>query len=84
MSTRKRRVKPGNLHDLQRVLWATILEVEALLEVRPCSTDVVFRAAHALAQLSSSYRAVTEIADLETRIQQLERAAGRNGRYEFS
>jgi hypothetical protein len=69
---RKRRVKPGNLHDLQRVLWATILEVEALLDVRPCSTDVVLRAAHALSQVAATYTRLTETAVLEERLAKLE------------
>jgi hypothetical protein len=72
---RKRHVKPGNLHDLQRVLWAAIVEVEALLDVRPCSTEVVLRSAHALAQLASAYRGVVEIVSIEERIATLERAA---------
>jgi hypothetical protein len=72
---RKRRHKPGNLDDLRRVLWQVILEVEALLDTRPPSNELVLKSAHALSQLAASYRAVTESADLEARIEQLEMAA---------
>ncbi len=51
---RKRRHKAGNLADLQRVLWQVILEVEALLDARPPSCDLILRSAHALAQLAGA------------------------------
>jgi hypothetical protein len=76
---RKRRTKPGNLDDLRRVLWRTIMEVEALLDTRPPANDLVLKSAHALAQLAGAYRAVTETADLEARIVALEIDAERNG-----
>ena len=77
---RKRRRKPGNLDDLRRVLWAVILEVEALLDTRPPSHELVLKSAHALAQLAGAYRAATETANLEARIEALEMAAERNGK----
>jgi hypothetical protein len=76
---RKRRYKPGNLDDLRRVLWRTIMEVETLLDTRPPANDLVLKSAHALAQLAGAYRAVTETADLEARIVALEIDAERNG-----
>jgi hypothetical protein len=76
---RKRRLKAGDLADLQRVLWRTIVEVESLLDTRPPSHELVLKSAHALAQLAGAYRAVTETADLEARIEALERAAEGNG-----
>jgi hypothetical protein len=76
---RKRRTKPGNLDDLRRVLWRTIMEVEALLDTRPPSSELVLKSAHALAQLAGAYRAITETADLEARIVALEIDAERNG-----
>jgi hypothetical protein len=76
---RKRHHKPGNLTHLRRVLWDTILAVEELLDVRPRSTDVVLKSAHALAQLSTAYTKLMETADLEERLAKLEAslAAGR-------
>jgi hypothetical protein len=77
---RKRRLKSGTLDELKAVLWQTIIAVEALLDTRPPSHDLVLRSAHALAQLAGAYRAVTETADLEARIERLELAVHeRNG-----
>jgi hypothetical protein len=76
--TRKRYVKAGTLADLQRVLWHMIRRVEALTDDDP-PPDRVLRCAHALAQLSGAYRAVTEVVAIEQRIRALEMAAERNG-----
>jgi hypothetical protein len=77
---RKRHHKPGNLTQLRRVLWDTILEVEALLDTRPPSNELVLRSAHALAQLAGTYTKLVETADLEERLAKLEAdmAAGRH------
>jgi hypothetical protein len=79
--SRKRRIRAGNLTDLQHVLWRTVIEVEALLDTRPPSNDLVLRASHALAQLANAYKSVTEMASIEERLSALERAtaADRNG-----
>jgi hypothetical protein len=76
---RKRRRKAGNLDDLTRVLWQVILEVEALLDTRPPSNDLIIKSAHALAQLAGAYRAVIETTDLEARLSALEQSVERNG-----
>jgi hypothetical protein len=81
MRVRKRHHKPGDLTQLRRVFWDTILEVEALLDVRPPSTEVVLKSAHALSQLAGAYKGIVEVVDLEQRLFALERdAAERNGR----
>ena len=63
-------------------MWRTILEVEALLEEPPRSTEVVLKSAHALAQLAGAYTKLVETADLEPRLQALESAmqAGKEAR----
>jgi hypothetical protein len=71
---RKRYRKPGDLTQLRAVLWRTILEVEALLDARPPSNELVIKSAHALAQLAGSYTKLVETADLETRLAALETA----------
>jgi hypothetical protein len=77
---RKRRLKTGTLMDMQRVLWRTVGEVEALLDARPPSNELILRVAHALAQLANAYKSVVEVADIEPRLKALERAsADRNG-----
>jgi hypothetical protein len=77
---RKRHLKAGSLADLQRVLWRTVIEVEALLDARPVSSELTLKAAHGLAQLANAYKSVSEVADLEPRLRALERASmERNG-----
>jgi hypothetical protein len=68
------------LVQLRAVLWQTIIEVEALLDTRPPSNDLVLKSAHALAQLASAYTKLVETADLEARLAKLEAsmAAGRS------
>lgn len=75
--SRKRRLKPGNLAELQRVLWRTVVEVEGLLDDEDCPPDRVLRAAHAMAQVAGAYKTVVEAASLEARIMALENAAER-------
>jgi hypothetical protein len=71
---RIRRGKPGDLVQLRAVLWRTICEVEALLDTRPPSNELVLKSAHALAQLAGAYTKLVETADLERRLQALEDA----------
>ena len=68
---RKRHVKTGNLADLQRILWTTILEVEGLLDTRPPSNDLILRSAHALSQLAVSYTKIVDACDIVTRVEAL-------------
>jgi hypothetical protein len=79
--SRKRHIKAGNLADLQRVLWRTVIAVEALLDTRPPSNDLVLRASHALAQLANAYKSVTEMASIEERLSALEAADAERNRH---
>ena len=72
---RKRYLKPGNLQDVRRRLWAAILEVSDLIEDQDCPPDRVLRAGHCLAQLASAYKSVVETASIDERLAALERAA---------
>jgi hypothetical protein len=72
---RKRHPKPGDLTQLRSVLWATILEVEALLDARPPSPELVLKSAHALGQLGGVYTKLVESSELEQRIKALEERA---------
>ena len=93
LTPRKRRRKPGDLAALRRVLWQTIVEIEALIESPLVDDDgeenvrahqgLVLKGAHALAQLSGSYIRLIEGSDLERRITALEAAvlARRNGHH---
>jgi hypothetical protein len=75
MRTRRRRHKAGNLADLRRVLWDTIIAVEALLDTRPPSSDLVLRSANSLSQLAGAYTRLMDSIELEARIATLEEAA---------
>jgi hypothetical protein len=71
---RRRRAKPGSLEQLTAVLWGIIIEYEALMNEEDCPSERALRCAHALAQLSSAYRGVVEVAQLDERIAALEAA----------
>ena len=77
----RRSRQPGDLTQLRRVLWRTILEVEDLLDALERPPDLVLKSAHALAQLAGAYTKLVETADLEQRLAKLEEASlavGRN------
>ena len=80
--SQKRPRKAGNLEDLQRVLWRTVIEVEGLLDTRPPSNELVLRAAHALAQVASTYAKIHYDTEIDRRLTALEAADHeRNGHY---
>ena len=68
----RRSRQAGDLTQLRRVLWRTIVEVEALLDTRPPANELVLKAAHALSQLGGTYVKVSEVAELEQRVAALE------------
>lgn len=73
---RKRRRKPGDVAQLQAVLWQTIIEVEGVLDTRPPSHELILKAAHALAQLAGVYGRILEVVDLDARLTALEQHMG--------
>jgi hypothetical protein len=73
---RKRHPKAGSLDDLKRILWSMIRRVERLSD--DAEPEQVLRCAHALSQLSGSYRSVIEGVDMEQKIRALELAAERS------
>lgn len=74
----KRRRKPGDLSSLRRTLWAALLTGEELADDADPATRL--RALHAISQLAGTYLKAIEVADLEARIEALERAvAERDG-----
>jgi hypothetical protein len=72
---RRRSRQPGDLTQLRRVLWRTILEVEDLLDALERRPDLVLKSAHALAQLAGAYTKLVETADVEQRLAKLEEAS---------
>ena len=70
---RKRHRKAGDLHQLRRVLWGMVVEVEQLLSGEP-PPERVLRAAHALSQLSGAYVNLCRNTELEERLAAVEHA----------
>ncbi len=69
--TALRRRKPGDIHQLRRVLWGVLIEIEAEV-LSPQSTDTKLRAANSLAQISGSYLKALELTDVVERLDALE------------
>jgi hypothetical protein len=70
-----RRRKSGDIHQLRRVLWGVLIEIEAEV-LNAESTDTKLRAANSLAQLSGSYLKCLELTDIAARIERLESTLG--------
>ncbi len=66
-----RRRKPGDIHQLRRVLWGVLIEIESEV-LWASSTDTKLRAANSLAQLSGSYLKALELTDISARLDALE------------
>lgn len=73
--TRLRRRKSGDIHQLRRVLWGCLLELEADILDAPDANQRI-RAAHALGTISGAYLKALELADLETRLAAIEARLG--------
>jgi hypothetical protein len=75
---KKRYRKPGELHDVQCLLWTLMREVEDRVfetQAEPLTLDELPRVCHAMSQLASSYLKVCEggtIAALVARLETLE------------
>ncbi len=68
-----KRVRAGNLDALKRKLWRALLTSENLLD--SSDPQVRLRAVHATSQAAGVYRSIYETADLEARVQELEKQA---------
>jgi hypothetical protein len=68
-----RRRKSGDIHQLRRVLWGCLIEIEALV-LWGENDEKRLRAANSVAQLSGSYLKALEIADITERLERLEAA----------
>lgn len=70
----KRRLrKPGNLKDLQRMLWQSLVECERVL-LTATDDEMTLRAAHAVGQVGGQYAKLLEVGELEARLTALEAA----------
>ena len=69
---RSRRSKPGGMAALKRELWAAIMAAGDLLDDDDPATRL--RAVHAVSQSAAAYQRIHESADLEARVEALEKA----------
>lgn len=72
----KRRVRPGNLPALQRLLWRSLTAAEEALEAAHADRDraLVLKSVHAISTAAGAYLRATEAAELLPRIEALEAA----------
>ncbi|MPY67810.1 hypothetical protein F8S09_14150 [Deinococcus sp. SDU3-2] len=76
MSGRKRR-KAGTVEEARRILWRALERAGALADAEEQTPGDTLRVLHAVSQGVAAYVRVCEVADLEARLEALERAAER-------
>jgi hypothetical protein len=69
---KKRRRKPGNLQEVQRVLWTALCEAESVL-LEADDPDQRLRAVHAVSQASGQYAKLLEVGEMHARLEALEK-----------
>jgi len=70
---KKRRGKPGDLAALQRLVWAALLEADAVLQrTQGANPELCLKAVHAVSQCAGQYTKLLEVGELEARITALE------------
>lgn len=74
MAIKRRSRKPLTLDELRCSMSTALRELETIFMDDTAEHETRIRAINALATLSNSYSKVTEISDLEARIQALEAA----------
>jgi len=73
--SKRRRGKPGDLPALLRVVWAALLEADAVLQsTQGDNPELCLKAVHAVSQCAGQYAKLLEVGELEARIAALEAA----------
>lgn len=75
--TQLRRRKPGDIGQLKRVLWGSLLELEAII-LADDDPVMKVKASHALGTLAGSYVKCLEVGDHAERLAAIEEAMGGN------
>lgn len=78
MAGRKRR-KAGTVEEARRILWRALERAGALADAEEGTPADTLRVLHAVSQGVAAYVRVCEVADLEARLEALERAAEQEG-----
>jgi hypothetical protein len=79
---KRRYRKPGDLYDLQCMLWTLMRELEDRVFERglmPLTLEDLVRVSHAMGQLSGSYLKLIELGELAQQMSQLEQLMHENG-----
>jgi hypothetical protein len=76
---RKLRGKPGDLPQLQLILWHALKRAQGILEAAVDDDEAALKAIHCLSQVAGQYAKLLEIGEFEARIAALE-AAQQEGR----
>jgi hypothetical protein len=78
---KKIRAKPGDLHEVQTIVWYTLKRAQYCLDIATEPEDIV-RASHCVSQIAGQYAKLVEIGELEARLSALEQAMkGTNGAF---
>ena len=69
---KRRRSKSGTLERAKTTLWKAIKEAETILLSEESEPELKLRCVHALSQAIGQYAKVTEVGELEARLEALE------------
>jgi hypothetical protein len=75
---KKVHAKPGNLADVQALLWTALDKARSVMEAPEQKDDMVLRAANCIGQLAMSYAKMLEIGEHEARLAAVEAALRRD------
>ena len=70
---RRRAYKPGDLHQLRRMLWQALVEAEAVL-LESEDPELTLKAAHCISQCAGQYAKLSELGEIVQRLESVERA----------
>jgi hypothetical protein len=68
---RRRAYKPGDVHQLLRMVWQALVEAESVL-LESDDPELTLKACHAISQCGGQYMKLLETSDLESRLAALE------------
>ena len=70
---KKLRGKPGNMAEVQRILWHTLKRAQGILDTAT-EDEETLRACHAVSQIAGQYVKLLALGEMEARILALEQA----------
>jgi uncharacterized small protein (DUF1192 family) len=68
---KKRARKPGDMHQVLRMLWQALLEAEEVL-LHAEDAELTLKAVHAISQSAGQYAKLLEVGELEARLAAVE------------